>query len=93
MLLISGALAIHIKHFKRRPNRPGGYYWNHRRIPKDLPPHFRSKYDDEGWIQRPLGTQDHDKVIRRHVLVHAEIEREFDIYRTADGAKVATKTT
>jgi hypothetical protein len=93
MQIFSGALVIRLKYFKQRPNRPGGYYWYHRRIPKELLHHFRGNYADEGWIQKALGTNDRDEAIRRHAVIHAEVEKELDLYRKADGAKVATKST
>jgi hypothetical protein len=87
MRLSSGAIVISIKYFKRRPNRPGGYFWYFRRTPNDLLEHF----DGRAWIQISLGTNDEQQAIRNHAITHNEIQRRIDDYRKADAAGVPTR--
>ena len=87
MRLLSGALVIRIKYFKRRPNRPGGYYWYVRRTPEELIKHF----DGKAWIQVSLGTNDEQEAIQNHAKTHNEIQRRIDDYRKADIAGVSTR--
>lgn len=88
----SGAIVIRLKYSKRRPDRPGGYYYYVRRIPKAYVSYFKGKYFDNGWIQKSLGTTDEAEAMRRHLKFHAEIEKQLDLYRKTDGAQVATKS-
>jgi integrase len=85
MRLISGIFVVKVAYLKQRPN---GYWWYHRRVPKNLRAHFPSE-----WIQKALGTKDESEAIRRHANFHAEVEAKFQALLKADSAKVPHKDT